>query len=388
MLDDLQRLFDAYGRIQIPNQNRYFSSEKLYSFLKRLEDAEVLNIKPVGESENRNPIYKVSIGSGPIKVMAWSQMHGNEATGTLALLELYSLFAKQPMQNVWNELTFVSVIMVNPDGADVFQRRNASNIDLNRDAQAKSASETRVLVQQIQVEKPDVALNLHDQRNIFGVSGTVNPATISFLAPSFNREREVNTCRVKCMMLIAGIAQGLERQIGAHVGKYNDEYYPTAFGEYVQAQGIPCILIESGASINDKNREVARKMNVYGVLKLFSDLIDNSWKKRSVAEYTRIPENNTDFFDIIIKNIKLETGSRTELIDLGLLIKQELSDGALKEYYQLTDMGDLSFKHGLEMFDAFFESRTFQRFELNQYLTLDLPRLNLAFKQGVRIKLN
>ena len=384
MLQVLQGLFDRYDAVQIKNQNRYFPSDKLPDFIDQFRTVPNFNVSNIGKSEFEKEVYKISIGNGPIKIMAWSQMHGNEATGTLALLELLQLLAAKNLNEVWNELSFVGVFMVNPDGANNFSRRNGHNIDINRDAKAKKALETRLLVDQINLEKPDVALNLHDQRNIFGVTGFGNPATLSFLAPSYNREREINECRKKCMLLISGIAEGVKRELGNFIGKYSDEYYPTAFGEYVQSMGIPCILIESGAALNDPNREVARKMNVYCMLKLFSDLIDNSWKKRSVREYQVIPENNTDFFDIIIKNVKVKFGSRVELLDLGILIKQELEVGTLRDFYQVTDIGDLSFKNGLEIFDAFNETQVHDSIELNVLLNLNLPTLNKSFVKGVR----
>lgn len=384
MLQVFQRLFNGYQEVQIKNQNRFFPSTRLTEFIDQIHSKQCFKYSVVGESELGNEIYKVSIGNGPIKIMAWSQMHGNEATGTLALLECFELIASDKLEDVWNELTFVCVFMINPDGAAKFTRRNGNNVDINRDAQASKALETKLLIDQISLEKPDVALNLHDQRNIFGVAGFGNPATISFLAPSYNQEREINPCRKKCMLLIAGIAEGLKREIGNCVGKYSDEYYPTAFGEYVQSLGIPCILIESGAAVADPNREVARKMNVYCMFKLFSDLIDNSWKNRSIREYQVIPENNTDFFDIIIKNVKLGFKGRVESVDLGILIKQELESTVLKNYYQISDLGDLSYKSGLETIDAFDESQVHKGFELNSLLNLQLPLAKESFVNGLR----
>ena len=46
----------------------------------------------IGFSENKIPIFKISIGSGKTKVLGWSQMHGNECTGTKALFDLFQFF--------------------------------------------------------------------------------------------------------------------------------------------------------------------------------------------------------------------------------------------------------------------------------------------------------
>ena len=125
-------------------------------------------------------------------------------------------------------------------------------------------------------------------------------------------------------------------------------------------------------------------MNVYCILKLFSDLIDNSWNNRTIREYQAIPENSTDFFDILIKNVKVNFSERLELIDLGIIIKQELESGVLKDYYQILDIGDLSFKHGLEVLDAFEEEYVHHGFELNSLLELKLSSLNEFFIKGIR----
>jgi hypothetical protein len=356
----------------------------LIDLLGKLPQSDFYNLESCGKSESGLDVYKLKVGNGAQKVMAWSQMHGNEATGTLALLEFTQLILNQHLPEVWEELTFVAIFMVNPDGANVFSRRNAFQIDLNRDARAQIAKETQLLIEQINLEKPDVALNLLDQRNIFGVSGVGNPATISFLAPSFNEQREVNACREKCMMLISALAEGVQEQIGSYVGKYTDEYYPTAFGEYVQSLNIPCILIESGGHKNDNNREVARKMNVFCLFKLFSTLIDNGWKQRTVAQYYKIPENDTNFFDLILKNVKISVADRIENVDLGLLISQTVKEGVLQDVYCLQDIGDLRFKHGLETIDLGHETIVCGGLGLNNKLSMHWPGQDLEFTKGIR----
>ena len=41
----------------------------------------------IGQSVNRKPIYKLQFGTGKIKILMWSQMHGNESTTTKALFD-------------------------------------------------------------------------------------------------------------------------------------------------------------------------------------------------------------------------------------------------------------------------------------------------------------
>ena len=108
--------------------------------------------KIIGYSENNIPIYKISIGTGAIKILSWSQMHGNESTGTKALFDLFNFFErsdaalKEISEVILNNCMLQFIVLLNPDGAIKFTRENASNIDLNRDAVDIKAVESKLLL--------------------------------------------------------------------------------------------------------------------------------------------------------------------------------------------------------------------------------------------------
>ena len=119
-------------------------------------------------------------------------MHGNESTSTKGLLDFLN-FLQNDIENatlILEEYTFCVIPMLNPDGAELYTRVNANEIDLNRDFQNLTQPESRLLMGLYQDFKPDFCFNLHDQRSIFGVGTTGKPATISFLAPSFDEFKE------------------------------------------------------------------------------------------------------------------------------------------------------------------------------------------------------
>ena len=69
----------------------------------------------------------------------WSQMHGDEPTATSALIDMFA-FLQKNRDKKWvkkfeETLTIRAVPMLNPDGSELFQRRNLQGIDINRDAQ-------------------------------------------------------------------------------------------------------------------------------------------------------------------------------------------------------------------------------------------------------------
>ncbi|MDO9136781.1 MAG: M14 family zinc carboxypeptidase, partial [Lutibacter sp.] len=76
----------------------------------------------LGYSENNIPIYKISAGTGKIKILVWSQMHGNESTGTKALFDLFNFLEKdnaelsEIIKTILTNCTIQFIPMLNPDG--------------------------------------------------------------------------------------------------------------------------------------------------------------------------------------------------------------------------------------------------------------------------------
>ena len=93
-----------------------------------------LDVHACGTSVEGRPIVVAELGSGPIRVLMWSQMHGNEATTTRAVADLLHLLAgKDPIsQDLRRALTIRVLPQLNPDGAQAYTRENAAGVDLNR----------------------------------------------------------------------------------------------------------------------------------------------------------------------------------------------------------------------------------------------------------------
>src|SRR5690606_5461804 len=107
-------------------------------------------------------------------ILAWSQMHGNESTGTRAMLDVFE-FLK--LENNWSksildEFTFHFIPMLNPDGSTLYTRRNACGIDLNRDFVRESSPEIKILKEFVKSNRFDFMFNLHDQRTILDRKST------------------------------------------------------------------------------------------------------------------------------------------------------------------------------------------------------------------------
>ncbi|MHB1148157.1 MAG: M14 family zinc carboxypeptidase [Lutibacter sp.] len=301
----------------------------------------------LGHSENNIPIYKISIGTGKIKILIWSQMHGNESTGTKALFDLFNFFEEndpeltEVFESILTNCTIQFIPLLNPDGAIKFTRENAKNIDLNRDAVDKKAVESQLLRSVLDDFNPMFCFNLHDQRSIFNVEGTQNPATISFLAPSEDVERTVTKGRKETMSVIVAMNNLLQQVIPSQVGRYTDEFYPAATGDNFQKLGHNTILIEAGHFKDDYEREITRKYNFYALLQGIY-FIATAKDYTKYMPYYEIPNNDTKFLDIIYKNIKITENNRNQITDIGIQLKFKVIANKLVMYKHIEKVGDLS----------------------------------------------
>ena len=187
---DLIQLFSEIKQQQL--FGRYVTNKHIEPILETLSN--VFEVSTIGNSVNKKPIYAVKIGTGSKKIFMWSQMHGNESTTTKALFDLFN-FLKQDSEEankIKKEFTLLCIPILNPDGAEVYTRVNATEIDLNRDSVNLSQPESQLLREMFDDFNPNYCFNLHDQRTIFAAGNTKNPATVSFLAPAYNEARE--TC--------------------------------------------------------------------------------------------------------------------------------------------------------------------------------------------------
>jgi hypothetical protein len=266
-----------------------------------LKHKEVFEIKQLGFSEQQRPIYRLKIGSGKKRILLWSQMHGNESTGTKALFDVFNCFSNctdKEFKDILKECTLVFIPMLNPDGSQVYTRVNANDIDLNRDAVARVAKESTILRDFIDEFNPQFCFNLHDQRTIFGVEGTKNPATISFLAPSEEPTRALTQGRIQTMNVIVAMHKLLQNIIPDFIGRYTDEFYPTATGDNFQKLGYNTILIESGHFPDDYQREIVREHTFYAIIQgLYHIATSNDFTE--YEQYFTIPNNAKIFYDLI-----------------------------------------------------------------------------------------
>jgi len=322
---------------------RYLPLTSIEPLLKELNFP--FQVSNIGTSFNKLPINKICIGTGEMKVLIWSQMHGNESTGTKALFDMFN-FLKSPNEFsllrdcILNNCTLTFLPLLNPDGALTYTRVNAQNIDLNRDAVDMKAPESKVLHNVLREFKPDYCFNLHDQRTIFTVGKTKKPATISFLAPSEDESREVTDGRKETMNVIVAMNEVMQKLIPGQIGRYTDEFYPTATGDNFQKAGYNTTLIEAGHFKDDYDREQVRLYKFLSLLIGINYLADGNRALDKHNAYFEIPNNSKKYFDIICKNIFIK--EKDEMCDVGLVFKEILEHKTVVFNPEIKKVGNLA----------------------------------------------
>ena len=285
---------------------RYITNRDLELFVNELSDK--FKIEVIGNSVQEKPIKMITLGSGKIKILAWSQMHGNEGTTTKAVFDLLNAFKlneEEVLSEILDRCTLYIIPILNPDGAKAYTRVNANGVDLNRDMQDLSQPESKVLMDQYEKIQPHYCLNLHDQRTIFSAGDSNNPAILSFLTPSKDQDRNIDEFRKQSMALIAGIAEDLSKSLKGRIGRYDDAFNINCAGDTFQYLNTPTILFEAGHYPGDYQREVTRKFVFQALISCLYQISQFDEDAGGYKKYFDIPENQKLFNDVIIRNARL-----------------------------------------------------------------------------------
>ncbi|MDQ2669835.1 MAG: hypothetical protein M3Y31_04325, partial [Gemmatimonadota bacterium] len=285
---------------------RRFTHEQLWRVLAAYTApaAPAIGVEPIGRSMQGREIRAVSFGTGPTTVLLWSQMHGDEATATMSVADLLRFFAEAEgdslRERIRRELTVVFVPMLNPDGAELFQRENAAGVDVNRDARRLATPEGRALKSLRDRIEPEFGFNLHDQNARTRVGRGGLQAGIALLAPAYDRDRSYNEVRGRARLVAAAIAAALGSAIPGRVAKYDDEFTPRAFGDLMQQWGTSTVLIESGALPGDPQKQRLRALNAAAILVALDAIAAGDLSLADPEWYESLAENVGGAYDRMI----------------------------------------------------------------------------------------
>ncbi len=349
------KLYDTYDDFkEVSLNSRRIKYNELQLIIDNFRNDNVFTIKKVGESIQGRNLNLISIGTGDVDVFLWSQMHGNEPTATQAIFDILNFLKSSQFQNekaeILSKLRLHFLPMLNPDGAEIFQRRNILGIDINRDALRLQSPEGRTLKRVRDSLQAEFGFNLHDQSTYYNANLTDKPASISYLAPAYNYEKDINEVRANAMKVIAFMNKIIQKYAPGQVGKYNDDFEPRAFGDNIQKWGTSAILIESGGYKNDVEKQEIRKLNYVSILAAIYTIAKEGYKNIPLSDYNIIPENDRKLFDLKIEKATYNLLGENYVIDIGINCLEVETENNKDFWYssRIKDQGDLSTYFGYE----------------------------------------
>lgn len=325
-------------------ESRRFTHAQYWSALEPALKAKALRVTPVGASTHGRPLRAITFGTGPTTVFLWSQMHGDESTATMSLADLLAWFALADGQRdavrdrIASQLTVVMLPMLNPDGAELFQRENAFGVDINRDVRRLSTAEARVLKAVRDSIRPQFGFNLHDQNaRTLGRPGSQRVG-IALLAPAAEVTNDFGPTRAAARLVAARIRSVLEREIPGRIARYDDTFNPRAFGDLMQAWGTSTVLIESGALPEDPDKQRLRRVNVIAILTALDAIATGDFRSEQVETYMSMPVNSGAAVDVVVKGASVVLpGQPPARVDISFNYDDALRQGRAR----VREIGDL-----------------------------------------------
>lgn len=353
------QLYDTYDKYKEELlTKRRIKYAQLQPLIQELKKNNKFEVNKVGESIEGCDLNLISIGEGDINIFLWSQMHGDEPTATQAIFDIFNFLDSKDFDaeksEILSKLKLHFLPMLNPDGAEVFTRRNALGIDINRDALRLQSPEGRTLKKVRDSLDAAFGFNLHDQSRYYNAERTPKPATISYLATAYNYEKDINEVRANAMKVIVFMNNIIQNYAPGQVGRYGDDFEPRAFGDNIAKWGTSLILIESGGYTNDREKQEIRKLNYVSILSALYTIATGSYKSIPIEDYEKIPRNDRKMLDLKLENLTYEVNGKDYIIDLGIYRNEIDLEGHDDFFYKsvVVDQGDLSTYYGYETFDA------------------------------------
>jgi hypothetical protein len=141
------------------------SYDQMAAFLKQVEQPGFITVSEETRTAKGRSVFLVHLGRGGNaarwRVLFYAQQHGDEPSGKDALLFMIRDIAANN-KLLAKEVDLWIMPMVNPDGAEAKERRNANGADLNRDHILLAQAESEALHRVCKRVLPHVAVDCHE----------------------------------------------------------------------------------------------------------------------------------------------------------------------------------------------------------------------------------
>ena len=351
--------YDQHPNYQEPAlTKRRFSASTWENLINAWSASPHFTVTQIGQTTELRPIHEVRFGVGPIPIIAWSQMHGDEATATMALADIFRFLTLDTAEyrlireKLHQKISIYVIPRLNADGAERWTRETALGIDMNRDAQAQNSVEAQLLSSWADSIKPLFAFNLHDQNRLYSVGNSAHQTHIAFLATAGDEAGTWTPSRTRAAQLANRLTRFTQKYVPNKVAKWNDEFNARAFGDTFQSRGYGLLLLESGGAGWDLEKQSLRRMNAAILLDALVSIADESYLNEPRDLYTNLATNERQLFDIKIIQAPLDTQGKYRA-DIGLnLVETALSSGEIAYSWSIEEIGDLSYMHALNTIEG------------------------------------
>jgi hypothetical protein len=165
---------NTHQQIQAPVERSGFlrltSYDSLQAFLQSLDGNGRVRIEKIATTRQGRAVSccfvsssaRFGIDSTKLRVMLFAQQHGDEPSGKEALTMLLGKLASHALDAVLDHIDLLVIPQMNPDGAELRQRRTSDSLDLNRNHLILTSPEPRGLHELFATWWPQVTMDIHE----------------------------------------------------------------------------------------------------------------------------------------------------------------------------------------------------------------------------------
>ncbi len=324
---------------------RLTSHTELMSYFNKIDSLSTkVTSKTIGKSVEGRDIPVIMItedetfgsqrSNKPI-VLIFAQQHGNEPSGKEAALIVIRELAAGSLQDLLQYLDVMIVPMVNPDGAEKGKRRNANNMDLNRNHVILSEPEVFALHQLFLKWMPEVTLDVHEY----------NAISKQWISYGFIKDAEQMLDRVSNLNIAPSII------------KFSSDVFIPEVGELIEKDGFRFHRYIVGAPFeNQRIRHSTTNINdgrqSLGIYNTFSFIFEG---KRYGDLINKIERRTRGQVSALMAFLRTVAKNRKEILNIVRSARKEIMEGSReKSYIQLDYFPDSTQKTlTLPVFDLY-----------------------------------
>jgi len=305
------------------NFTRLTSHTELVSYLNKIDSLSTkVTLTTIGKSVEVRDIPVIMITEDeafsyyrsikPI-VLIFCQQHGNEPSGKEAALIVIRELATGSLQDLLQYFDVMIVPMVNPDGAEKGKRRNANDMDLNRNHVILSEPEVYALHQLFLEWMPEITLDVHEY----------NAISKQWISHGFIKDAEQMLDRVSNLNIASSII------------KYSNDVFIPGVGELIEKDGFRFHRYIVGAPFENQRirhsttniNDARQSLGIYNTFsfifegKRYGDLI-NKIERRTKGQVSAL----TAFLKTVAKH-------RKEILEIVRSARKEIVAGSPQNSY-------------------------------------------------------